>query len=324
MNSKDNNQFLKYTSLVVLTLQNAVFVLISRYSKSDPNSTYITSVMVFITEIAKLILSLICLLFEQKSLNNSLNMVVKYVIKDPVLTLKISLPSFLYVIQNNLIFLAVSNLEAPTFQVCYQLKILTTAAFSYLMLNKRLTTRQIMALIILFMGVSTVSAGLVTKTEKNAENPLLGVFAVILGSLTSGFAGVYSEKCLKQLKLSVWILNIQMATTGFLLAFITSFSYDYQTIMEYGFFHNFGLIAWVVVAFQAFGGLLVSIVMKYADNILKGYATSCAIILSTILSILIFNLSLHSSFIIGATMVILSTILYSYTPKKNQNDLIVK
>lgn len=313
--AKENNQYLKYSSLVVLTLQNAVFVLISRYSKSDPNSTYITSVMVFITEISKLLISLLCLFIEQKSVQNTINMVIKYVINDPYLTLKISLPSFLYVIQNNLIFLAVSNLEAPTFQVCYQLKILTTAGFSFLMLNKKLSIKQIIALIILFVGVSTVSVGLTTTSKKDTksnENPLVGIVAVILGSLTSGFAGVYSEKCLKQLNISVWILNIQMASTGFILAFITSLFYDYSTIMEHGFLLNFGYIAWVVVLFQAFGGLLVSIVMKYADNILKGYATSCAIILSTILSVFIFNSVLNTSFIIGASMVITSTILYSY------------
>lgn len=35
---------------------------------------------------------------------------------------------------------------------------------------------------------------------------------------------------------------------------------------------------------QAFGGLVIATVIKYADNILKGFATSLSIILSTVIS----------------------------------------
>lgn len=58
-----------------------------------------------------------------------------HVRETPVEILKVSVPSFLYVIQNNLLYLALSNLDAATYQVCYQLKILTTALFSATMLK---------------------------------------------------------------------------------------------------------------------------------------------------------------------------------------------
>ncbi len=57
--------------------------------------------------------------------------------ESPMELLKVSVPSFLYVIQNNLLYLALSNLDAATYQVCYQLKILTTALFSATMLQVR-------------------------------------------------------------------------------------------------------------------------------------------------------------------------------------------
>ncbi len=65
-------------------------------------------------------------------------------------------PSGLYVVQNNLLFVAISHLEAATYQVTYELKILTTAFFSVAMLQRRLSRRQWLALVLLFLGVSMV------------------------------------------------------------------------------------------------------------------------------------------------------------------------
>lgn len=54
----------------------------------------------------------------------------------PTDLLKMAVPACLYVLQNNLNYVAVSNLDGPTFQLLYQLKILTTALFSVLMLKR--------------------------------------------------------------------------------------------------------------------------------------------------------------------------------------------
>jgi UDP-sugar transporter A1/2/3 len=60
-----------------------------------------------------------------------------HVVNAPVEMLKLSVPSFLYTVQNNLLYLALTNLDAATYQVCYQLKILTTAVFSMVLLQVR-------------------------------------------------------------------------------------------------------------------------------------------------------------------------------------------
>ena len=41
--------------------------------------------------------------------------------------IKLSVPSLMYTIQNNLLYFALSHLDPATFQVGYQVKILTTA-----------------------------------------------------------------------------------------------------------------------------------------------------------------------------------------------------
>jgi UDP-sugar transporter A1/2/3 len=62
----------------------------------------------------------------------------------------------LYVVQNSLQFVAVSNLPVATFQVTYQMKILTTAAFSALLLRRRLSSTKWASLFFLAMGVAIV------------------------------------------------------------------------------------------------------------------------------------------------------------------------
>lgn len=57
-------------------------------------------------------------------------------INSPKEVLKLSVPSFLYALQNNLLYLALSNLDSASYQVIYQSKILTTALFSVFMLGE--------------------------------------------------------------------------------------------------------------------------------------------------------------------------------------------
>ena len=86
----------------------------------------------------------------------------------------------------------------------YQLKILTTALFSVFMLNKSLVKLQWLSLFMLFAGVAIVqlqptNVPSASKDEneskdatvvlKTTQSPLLGLVAVILSTLCSGFAG---------------------------------------------------------------------------------------------------------------------------------------
>ena len=86
-------------------------------------------------------------------------------------------------------------------------------------------------------------------------------------------------------------------------------------IADNGFFHGYDNFVWFTVAQNALGGLLVAVVVKYADNILKGFACSLAIIITCVASIFIFDFSLSLQFSLGAACVIGSIFLYGYVPK---------
>lgn len=86
---------------------------------------------------------------------------------------------------------------------------------------------------------------------------------------------------------------------------------DGTKIAEKGFLYGYTTLVWIVISMQAFGGLLVAIVVKYADNILKGFATSFSIILSCIVSVYLFSFHISFQFVLGAALVILAIYIYS-------------
>jgi len=77
---------------------------------------------------------------------------------------------------------------------------------------------------------------------------------------------------------------------------------------------------WWVVVMQAFGGLLVAVVVKYADNILKGFATSLAIIVSCVVSVVLWGFVISAQFALGTCLVLGAVYMYSL-PKPAQKLL---
>ena len=55
-------------------------------------------------------------------------------------------------------------------------------------------------------------------------------------------------------------------------------SHDRSRISRLGFFHGYTPLTQFVVLYQAVGGLLIAAVVKAADSVAKGFATSIAII----------------------------------------------
>jgi UDP-sugar transporter A1/2/3 len=314
------DQTLKYVSLVTLTGQNAVLGLSMRYARTRPGDMFISTTAVVMSELVKLFA---CLLLvwngEGRSLKNWWRALDSTIIKQPIDTLKVCVPSFIYLIQNNLLYVAASNLDVATYQITYQLKILTTAVFAVTMLNKKLIPTQWISLLILISGVALVQLSDVKeqKSEGPEQSKMVGFSAALTACILSGFAGVYFEKILKGSDISVWMRNVQLALLSVPLGFITTYLKDGSAIGEKGFFTGYDNFVWFTVTQNALGGLLVAVVVKYADNILKGFACSLAIIITCVASIFIFDFAVSLQFGLGAGLVISSIFMYGYTPKQS-------
>ncbi|XP_062590188.1 UDP-galactose translocator-like [Saccostrea cucullata] len=318
--SQETATYLKYCSLMTLMLQNAVFILMMRYVRTRPGDMFMSTTAVIMSEFLKFLACFVILFYKEGGVKGFLSNLNENIIKQPLDFLKISVPSIIYTLQNNLLFVAVSNLDAAVFQVTYQLKILTTALFSVIMLGKPLSRLQWVSLFILFCGVALVQIQPTDSSQSKVpvkQNPLLGLIAVLVQCCLSGFAGVYFEKILKGTKQSIWLRNFELGMIGTIIGFVTMELNDGQKVSEKGFFFGYDYVVWTVICLQSFGGLVVAIVVKYADNILKGFATSGAIIISCIAAIYFFNFHLSLQFFVGASLVIISVFMYSkFVPQK--------
>lgn len=68
-------------------------------------------------EVVKLITCLVLVLLEEGSLQKFVYSLESSIIKQPIDTLKVCVPSLLYIVQNNLLYVSASNLDAATYQV---------------------------------------------------------------------------------------------------------------------------------------------------------------------------------------------------------------
>jgi len=331
MKKKRNNNptdvLIKYGALFLLVAQMVGLVLLMRTSRTyhvEGQPMYLASTAVFIMELMKL--GICCCVIAYQTENSLISELTMHVLQSPVEMAKLSIPSFMYTVQNNLLYFALSNLDAATYQVCYQLKILTTALFSMILLNRQFSSKKWLALVLLTVGVSIVQVSGNRDNSKSASerhSQFIGLVAVLCAACTSGFSGVYFEKVLKGSQTSLWLRNVQMGIPSIIIAFVTVYAKDAAAVSDQGFLGGYTYLVWTVVTVQAVGGLIVAVVVKYADNVLKVFATSFSIVVSCVISAVFLDFHASWAFIIGASLVVISTVLYSQPDKKKSRKALL-
>nr|CAI5817153.1 unnamed protein product [Callosobruchus analis] len=108
---------LKYVSLITLTLQNALLGLSMRYARTRQGDMFFSSTAVMMSEVVKLITCLGIVYVESGGFKMMIEAINRQIIEQPKDTLKVCVPSFVYIIQNNLLYVSASNLDAATYQV---------------------------------------------------------------------------------------------------------------------------------------------------------------------------------------------------------------
>lgn len=403
----------KWTALTLMLLQNASFVLVMRYSRKQQaeasSKQYNIGVVVTLQEAFKLVVCVAVLaLGPGGSVYRGLAPLMR-----PRELARIAVPAVCFTLQNNILYVALSNLDPLLFQITYQIKTLLTALFSVALLGKSLNRTQWLSQLLLMAGIvlvqlsdaqtkaqqplsraATVSppppsdAGLghssppstgplmSRTTSSTTRNVPLGLAAVLVAAVSSAFASVYFERLLKEAPKkrpppprhspgqatgasssspahmrppaavpqssftgdggdggsgkpttaanagSLWERNVELSAwtvpLNALLAVAQSTggeggatSDGLRTLLTSP-LKGFEASTWAIVVVNGIGGLLVAAVIKFADNIWKGFATAGAIVLTGIVAPLL-DLGPAPSLLLlaGGALVIFSILLYA-------------
>lgn len=229
-------------------------------------------------------------------------------------------PAACFVLQQLLLVLAATALDAVSFQVFQQsFKLVPTAVFAHLLLHQRLRPAQWASIPILAVGVVLVttggSAAPKASTASNATPYALGALACALSGLSSAYAGVHFEKYIKGVhRESLVVRNVQLGAFGVPLSLLVCALRDGRSLFapsNGGPLRGFDALAWGVVVLQVFGGLAMGMVVKHCDNIVKNFALAISVVLTVLLSIPLFGQWPSPWFLAGVALIVLSVSMYA-------------
>jgi UDP-sugar transporter A1/2/3 len=152
---------LKWTSLTLMLVQNASFVLVMRYSRQRQSlqhaAQYNVSIVVALQEAFKALICFAVLAGQacQGGPLRMLNAAVTPMLRPRNLA-RIAVPALCFTLQNNVLYVALSNLDPLVFQITYQIKTLLTAFFSVCMLGRSLSRMQWLSQCTLMVGIILV------------------------------------------------------------------------------------------------------------------------------------------------------------------------
>ena len=230
--------------------------------------------------------------------------------------------ALIYGAMNILSFVSLRNISAGIFTIFAQLKILTTAVCSSIILRRSYSQTKWRALISLMLGVLLFSEPIWNNSD-NSKNPeggnvVLGTAAVLIEVSLSGFASIYFEKVIKTdpEQMGIWERNYQLAFTSIPVYLCFMF---HDKGGEKGFMGGWSMTAAVLSFLGAAGGLLVALSIKHGDSILKTLATTGAIVFSAILDHYVLSGPLTAVMCIAGVQVILSICNYTFDASPLEN-----
>ncbi|KAK4624069.1 UDP-galactose transporter [Fulvia fulva] len=160
-------------TLGALIVQNAALVLFMHYSRVMPlinGDRYFASTAVFLSEVVKFSFFISMALYEiatsPSTPDSSTVSELAEALSKAVFTgdsWKLAVPAVLFTIQNSLQYVAASNLDAATFAITYQLKIVSAAMFGILLMGRVLNVRKWLSLGMMAVGILAVQLSHVSR-----------------------------------------------------------------------------------------------------------------------------------------------------------------
>lgn len=323
----------KVLLLVAVVTQNSGYSLLRQYASSVRHSKATTSSILAAQELLKLLASCAVLRSDPATVRAAREHsggVRAFVFQH---SFKMIVPASMYLVMNILGFIALAHISAGLFAVIQQCKLIFTAVLSRLLLRRALTWGKWRSLLLLSAGVvlitietTSVAAarapqyppppyspqGAPLAAPEPAETPeersaLIGVSAVVLEALLSGFANVYFEGVVKSTPLSIWHRNVQLSVWSLCIFVPMALSDGGGDVLA-----GWDELAVGNALMGALGGILVALCIAYFDSIAKSVAVTMSVVLTVLMGRLLLSGPMSAHIMLGSLVVIVSTINYSF------------
>lgn len=201
-------------------------------------------------------------------------------------------PSLTYLVQNFCIQIAYQNVDGVVFNILNQSKMAFTALFSFLIVGRRQSRIQCMALALLTIAgiLISYSGSSVNGTNGNGHanghsRGFLGICCIMAASALSGFGSGVTEWILQGQQRNSYLFSAEMALFGsitLLCSLVCNLSADSQVWREEGLFARWTPATLIPVLTQGLGGIVVGLITKHAGGVRKGFAVICGLTLTCV------------------------------------------
>jgi solute carrier family 35 (UDP-sugar transporter), member A1/2/3 len=312
--------WLRMSILISLCLSNALYTVIRKQSVGSEQVP--TEEVVFGSEIVKLFICFYYVTTSNEETTSGGRGVTKaiWLIQN---SSKMIVVAVCYLIMNVLSFLCLNYIGSGEFTVYSQLKILTTATFSTMILGTQFSNTKWRALCLLVIGCILVASPVYNHNNKSSDttksfsDTLVGYVMTVIQVVLSGFVTIYFEKVVKSKTevITVWERNFQLSFWSILfcilLKLFPSLTGSQSTTISIPFL-NWSFLTFVVMMLGSVNGLLVAATLKYADSIMKVLAQAGAIIIAATLGYLFQGDPMDIFVLLGCFTSILAIMNYTF------------
>lgn len=230
------------------------------------------------------------------------------------------LPSVTYVVQNFCVQIAYQSLDGVVFNVLNQSKAIFTAIFALLIVGRRQSSRQCLALaLVTLAGVlaSTPARGGAGDGARAGGNTAVGVPCALGAAALSGLGSGITEWALRRGRRNTFLLSLELAALGCVLiwtSLLLGLTADSEVWWREGLFARWEALTIVPVLTQGMSGILVGMITKVAGGVQKVLATICGLIITCILQQCLYGGLPPASVCISVPLVAVGIYLHASRP----------
>tara|TARA_B110000208_G_scaffold28943_1_gene37978 strand:- start:116 stop:1243 length:1128 start_codon:yes stop_codon:yes gene_type:complete len=185
----------------LLCVQNALYSLLRRYSQGVLHEKWNGASTLLFGEVVKLCVATYMFTREPRGTLRGLLRTLRW-----QSAYKMFVPAAIYFVMNLLSFYALKRIDAGVFTVLGQLKVLTTAVFTTVLIKRPVSLRQWRALFLLVLGCvlvlyeASIEKQPGSKSDVSLFGYVSGVGAMLIEVTLSGFASIWFEMVVKNKK----------------------------------------------------------------------------------------------------------------------------